>query len=87
MTGKEIDAGIVTGVIALVISIETTIKVTGTGNAPGGIPRLPAVAFKEASQRVTVTAVPFSPSSARRETSDLIKTARIPCFRDQLDVT
>ena len=86
MAGEEVDAGIITCIIALVISIETAIKVTGAGNTPGCIPRLPAVALEEASQRITVSSVPLCPSSARRETSNLVKTAGIPCFRDQLDI-
>ena len=87
MAGKEIDTGIITGIITVIMIIKSSIEISGSGNTPCGIPRMPAVTLQKTSKGISVTAIPFCPAAACRETSYLIKSAGIPCFCNQLDIT
>ena len=87
VAGKEIDTGVVSCIVVVVIGIKTTVQVSGTGNAPCGIPGVPEISLQEGTETVTVTAVPLSPSAAGRERTDLIQSARVPGLCDQFDIS
>ena len=84
MTGQEIHAGIVTGIVSVCLRIEAAVHVTGAAHAPGSVPRFPAAAFQKFAHGIPVPSVPFRPASVGRKTADLIHASGIPCFRDQL---
>ena len=86
MAGKEIDTGIITGIITVIMIIKSSIEISGSGNTPCGIPCIPALTLQKTSKGISVTAIPFCPAAACRETSYLIKSAGIPCFCNQLDI-
>ena len=86
MAGKEIDTGIITGIITVIMIIKSSIEISGSGNTPCGIPRIPALTLQKTSKGISVTAIPFCPAAACRETSYLIKSAGIPRFCNQLDI-
>ncbi len=46
MTGQEINARIVPGIIPFIVMLKTAVHISGTADAPGGIPGIPVVPFK-----------------------------------------
>ena len=86
MAGKEIDTGIVSCIIVIMIRIKASVQITGTGNTPCSVPGIPEISLQEGTEAVTVTAIPFSPSAAGRERTNLIQPAGIPGFCDQFYV-
>ena len=45
VAGKKIDAGVISGIISLRRIVIAPVEIAGPGNAPGGIPGIPAVSF------------------------------------------
>ena len=87
VAGKEIDTGIVSCIIVIMIRIKASVQITGTGNTPCSVPGIPEISLQEGTEAVTVTAIPFSPSAAGRERTNLIQPAGIPGFCDQFDIS
>ena len=87
MTGKKVDTGVVACIIVVMVRVESTVKITGTGNTPGCIPGIPKITFQERAEAITVTSVPLGPSAAGRERTYLIQSTGVPCLGNQLDIS
>ena len=84
MAGEKIHAGIVPGVIVIVVGIETAVQVSGAGYTPGSIPGMPEISLQIGTKGIPVAPVPFRPTLAGGEFSHLVQAARVPCLCDQL---
>ncbi len=79
MAGQKIDRGSISFIYAV-------IQVRGTDHPLRRLRCCPEVALEEIPHAVAVLAVPFRPAVVGRKASDLIHAARVPGFRNQLDV-
>ena len=51
VAGKEIDTGIVSCIIVIMIRIKASVQITGTGNTPCSVPGIPEISLQEGTEQ------------------------------------